>query len=147
MKRSSSFFLSFSLLFLSACTTSSMQMPPYRELQMQLHEQQSFLLGDHDITVRYLEAEPVHLVEITLDGKTKVVNIEQQQVCPPAKEVTKKIIDDKGNYVGTEKVIEQEPCWYAWQEGEVNFFTFLDSPHATLKLSVSLALSQGLWTL
>ena len=152
MKRSFSFFLLFfffliSLVFLSACTITSQQMPPFKELHMKVSEQQSFQLGGHAIFVRYLQAEPTHLVEIDVDGTVRRVNIEEYKVCPEEKVVTKKIIDNQGNYVGAEKVIEQEPCWYAWQEGELSFVTFLDKPDTLLRLSVSLPPKQGDYTL
>ena len=127
MKHIFSAALFFSLFFLSACTTASNQMmPPFKDLSMQVQEQQSFHLGNHSISVNYLQAEPNHLVEIMVDGVTEMITVEEHQVCPEKKAVTKKIIDKQGNMIGEEQTFVQEQCWYSWNEDDINFHTFLD---------------------
>ena len=133
--------LLFSLFILSACTaaTQEMKIGEYKGLQMKIGEDQSFLLGDHDILVHYVQAEPTHVVEVKVDGTVKMVVIEEYKTCPEEdKSIRKKIYDNQGNYVDTENVIEQGLCYYEWQQGEVDFMTFFDYPDDLLRLSVSL---------
>jgi len=122
-------------------------MPPYRELSMKVGEEQSFLLRDHDISVHYLQAEPDHIAEVMVDSVTKTITIEEHQVCPEKRMTAEKIIDKEGHLIGEEQTMKQEPCWYAWQEGELSFVTFLDSPDSMLRLMIALPPIEGDFTL
>jgi|GEM_PF-5368661 hypothetical protein len=119
-----------------------MVMPPFKELQLEAGDSQSFVLENHDIVVRYLQVEPNHVLEISVDGNKKTIIVEEQQQCDEPKSTKEKVVDEQGNVVAYQTVVEQEHCWWHWQQGDIDFSTDLnpdisqDSIPTTLKLLV-----------